>query len=48
MEHDPPIRGTRILSDIYQRCNVTICEPPNHEEALNNLKWDKKWRRSCI
>ena len=24
---DAPVRGTRLLSDIYQRCNVAVCEP---------------------
>jgi len=42
MEDDPPIRGTQLLSDMYQRCNVTICEPADHEEALNDLKWKKE------
>jgi len=28
-------------SNIYQRCNVTICEPGDHEEVLNELKWKK-------
>jgi len=39
LEDDPPIRGTRLLSDIYQRCNVAICEPPCCEEALKDRKW---------
>jgi len=25
LEDDPSIRGTRLLSDIFQRCNVAIC-----------------------
>lgn len=36
---DPPIRGTRALSDIYNRCSVAICEPASTEEALRNPKW---------
>jgi len=39
LEDDPPIRGTRLLSDIYQRCNVAICEPTSCEEALRLPKW---------
>ena len=35
------VRGTRSLSAIYQRCNMTVFEPANHEEALNHLKWKK-------
>lgn len=38
---DPPVRGTRSLSDIYQRCNVALCEPADHEEALKDPKWKK-------
>lgn len=41
LEDDPPIRGTRLLSDIYARCNVAIYEPANHEEALKDPKWKK-------
>ncbi|XP_022853192.1 uncharacterized protein LOC111374707 [Olea europaea var. sylvestris] len=41
LEDDPPIRGTRPLSDIYHRCNVALCEPAGHEEALKDLKWKK-------
>ena len=40
-EDDPPVRGTQLLSDIYQRCNVAICEPADYEEALNNPRWKK-------
>jgi len=30
---DPPVRGTRVISDIYQRCNTAICEPASYEKA---------------
>jgi hypothetical protein len=36
---DEPIRGTRSLSDIYQRCNVAIMEPAGYAEAANDKKW---------
>jgi len=36
---DAPIRGTRLLSDIYDRCNVTIIKPASYHEAMENLKW---------
>ncbi|CAL5381550.1 unnamed protein product [Camellia sinensis] len=36
---DPPVRGTRLLSDIYQRCNVAVTEPAGFEEAKNDQKW---------
>lgn len=32
---DEPVRGTRTLADIYQRCNVTVIEPTNYEEATD-------------
>ncbi|KAI4297629.1 hypothetical protein L6164_037513 [Bauhinia variegata] len=41
---DPPVRGTRLLSDIYQRsnaamCNIAVCEPASFEEAVMKEKW---------
>ncbi|KAA0033140.1 Retrovirus-related Pol polyprotein from transposon TNT 1-94 [Cucumis melo var. makuwa] len=27
------VRGTRLLSDIYERCNVAVCEPANYATA---------------
>ncbi|CAJ2637049.1 unnamed protein product [Trifolium pratense] len=36
---DEPVRGTRSLSDIYQRCNVEIMEPAGYAEAANDKKW---------
>jgi len=38
---DHPVRGNRSLSDIYQRFNMDVLEPADHEEALNHLKWKK-------
>ena len=35
------VRGTRSLSYIYERCNMVVFEPADHEEALNHLKWKK-------
>ena len=35
---DEPMRGTRSLSDIYQRCNVAVMEPTGYEEAATNQK----------
>ncbi|KAL8096063.1 hypothetical protein AgCh_037136 [Apium graveolens] len=34
-----PVRGTRSLSDIYERCNIAVCEPANYEEARKNKNW---------
>ncbi|MCI38884.1 hypothetical protein A2U01_0060113, partial [Trifolium medium] len=39
LEDDPPIKGTRLLSDIYQRCNYAVCELACCEEALKDPKW---------
>ena len=36
---DEPVRGTRSLSDIYQRYNVAIMEPAGYEEAATDQKW---------
>ena len=36
---DRHIRGTRPLSDVYQRCNVAVCEPTNYEEAKTDQNW---------
>ncbi|PNX61228.1 putative LRR receptor-like protein kinase, partial [Trifolium pratense] len=36
---DPPIRGSRLLSDIYQRCNVAVLEPAGYWDAKEDPKW---------
>jgi len=36
---DIPIRGTRLLSDNYDRCKIVVCEPKNYEEAKKNQVW---------
>ena len=41
LEDDLPTRGARQLHDIYQRCNVAICEPAGYEEAIKDQKWQK-------
>ncbi|WVY92614.1 hypothetical protein V8G54_031702 [Vigna mungo] len=30
---DDPVRGTRSLSKIYERCNSSVCEPADYEEC---------------
>ena len=35
---DVQVGGTRLLYDIYHRCNIAVCEPAGFEEA----KLDKK------
>jgi len=36
---DPAVRGTRLLSDIYEKCNVAVLEPENFAEAKMDPKW---------
>ncbi|KAA8531791.1 hypothetical protein F0562_006492 [Nyssa sinensis] len=36
---DSPVRGTRLLSDIYQRCNIAVCEPAGYEDAKKDQRW---------
>ena len=38
---DAPVRGTRSIADIYQRCNVAIVEPSSYEEAARSKSWKK-------
>ena len=38
---DPPPRGKKMLSDIYQRCNFAGVEPKNYEEAIKHDVWQK-------
>ncbi|RDX97932.1 hypothetical protein CR513_19224, partial [Mucuna pruriens] len=37
---DVPVRGTRLLFDVYQRCNIALCEPAGFEET----KLDQNWK----
>ncbi|BAT99334.1 hypothetical protein VIGAN_10074400 [Vigna angularis var. angularis] len=34
-----PVRGTRLLSDVYERCNIALCEPADYAEAKNDQRW---------
>lgn len=34
-----PIRGTRSLTDIYERCNVAVMEPASFEDAKEDRRW---------
>lgn len=36
---DITARGTRLLTDIYSRCNVAEVEPIDFEEAINSQVW---------
>ena len=34
------VRGTRLLSDIYQRCNVAVCEPAGFHDVKKQSTLD--------
>ena len=34
-----PVRGTRLLSDVYSRCNLAEMEPTDVEDAMNSKVW---------
>lgn len=36
---DVLVRGTRSLTDIYQRCSVAVLEPAGYEEAKSDQRW---------
>ena len=36
---DAPVRGTRLLSEIYQRYNVAVCEPVGFHDAKSSQHW---------
>ncbi|KAG8487132.1 hypothetical protein CXB51_020669 [Gossypium anomalum] len=38
---DAPMRGTRTIADIYQRCDVAIVEPSDFKEATRDKHWKK-------
>jgi hypothetical protein len=39
MTDDTPIKGTRLLSNVYQRCNIAVCEPEDFKEAKMDQNW---------
>ena len=39
MVDDVPVKGTRLFSDVYHRCNIAIREPTDYEEAMKNQNW---------
>ena len=36
---DAPVRGTRLLIDIYARCNIVVCEPVDFEAVMKDKNW---------
>jgi len=47
-EDDLPVRGTQLISEIYERCNVGICEPTDHEEAFKETKWKNEMKEDMM
>ena len=45
---DIPIRDTKSLSDIYQRCNVTVFEPVGFNEAIEDKNRGLQCKRSSV
>ena len=39
MVDDVPVKGMRLLSNVYQRCSIVVCEPTDYEEAIKNQNW---------
>jgi len=39
MTDDTPVRGTRSLFNVYQRCNIAVYEPADFEEAKLDQNW---------
>jgi len=37
-----PVRGTRPLFDIYERCNIAVCEPADFRAAKEDQNWMKE------
>ena len=46
-EDDPPVRGTQLLSKIYQRCNVAIMNVPTMKKHSKSPNERMQRRRSC-
>ncbi|KAK4734049.1 hypothetical protein R3W88_008310 [Solanum pinnatisectum] len=40
-DEEPPPIGTKMLSDIYQRCNFTGVQPENYKETIKYDVWKK-------
>ncbi|KAG6496746.1 hypothetical protein ZIOFF_044618 [Zingiber officinale] len=40
---DTPIRGTRSLTDVYERCNVAVMEPASFEDAKEDRRRSNKF-----
>ncbi|KAK8975592.1 hypothetical protein V6N11_035650 [Hibiscus sabdariffa] len=39
MVDDTPTRGTRLLTDIYARCNIVVCELADFATTMKDTKW---------
>ena len=38
-DDESPVRGTRTIEDIYERCNIAMLEPANYEDAVKSKDW---------
>jgi len=45
---DAPMRGTRLLSDIYERCNVAVLEPTRYWDAKEDPKWSATMQEELV
>ena len=45
---DTPIRDTKYLVDIYQRCNVAVLEPTSFEAAKDDHRWMSAMKEELI
>ncbi|XP_052482490.1 uncharacterized protein LOC128036024 [Gossypium raimondii] len=36
---DAPTKGTRLLIDIYARCNIVVCELADFSTTMKDIKW---------
>ena len=45
---DAPMRGTRLLSNIYERCNVAVLEPTGYWDAKEDPKWSATMQEELV
>ena len=45
---DTPVKDTRSLVDIYQRCNVAVLEPVDFEATENDKRWMSAMKEDLV
>ena len=45
---DAPVKGTRLLSDIYERCNVAVLELAGYWDAKEDPKWSAAMQEELV